>query len=89
MTVILDIKVVPNAGKQRITRDKTGMLVCSVKSQAEGGKANEELIRFLSKKLSIPQNSISIVLGATSRKKRLKIVTATSKEEILAALEAS
>ena len=53
MTIVLDIKVVPSSGKQRIEVDKTGKLKCHLKSPPEKGKANHELIKFLSQKLSL------------------------------------
>lgn len=73
MAFFVDITVVPGSGKQRCILDKTGKIKCYLKSPPEKGKANGELIKLFSKRLKIPQNSIEIVLGATSRKKRLKI----------------
>lgn len=35
----------------------------------EKGKANDELIGYLSKKLSVPRSHITILKGATSREK--------------------
>jgi uncharacterized protein YggU (UPF0235/DUF167 family) len=46
----------------------------------EDGKANEALIKVLSKALHIPKSAISLVRGATSRVKELEI--ALTEEEI-------
>lgn len=81
MSLIVEIKVVPSSGKQALRKDSSGLLKCYLKSAPEGGKANAELIKFLSKKLRIPQNQITITSGATSRKKRLKIETSLTLEE--------
>jgi len=73
MAPILTIKVFPKSGKQCIVRDKSGVLKVYLKSPAEGGKANAELIKFFSKSLKLPQHDISIVQGETSRNKQIKI----------------
>jgi len=73
MAFIIDVKVVPNSGKKGWSIDKSGNLKCYLKSPAEQGKANEELIKSLSKTLGITQNLISIISGAQSRKKRIRV----------------
>ncbi len=83
MAILLEIKAVPQSGRQQFVRDKSGMLKCFLKSAAEDGKANDELIKFLSITLSIPQENIKILQGATSRKKVIKIETAHDKAVIL------
>lgn len=87
MPIIITIKVKPNAGKQAITLDKTGNIVCLIKSPPEDGKANHELIKLLSKKLEIPQLDIIILQGAISRTKTIKINSYNSKEELFAILD--
>ncbi|MBX9831153.1 DUF167 domain-containing protein [Candidatus Babeliales bacterium] len=83
MSILLEIKVTPNAGKQALNYDKNNTIKCYLKSAPESGKANAELIKFLSKKLNVAQNNVEIVRGATSRSKLIKIDTKRSKEEIL------
>lgn len=67
------IKVVPGSGRHGWKLDKAGTLVCYLKSRAEKGLANKELIRLLSKELSVPQADIQIVTGHTSRLKKINI----------------
>lgn len=38
------------------------------------GKANEEVIRFLSKQLKVPKSQIQIIKGLSSRNKLVEIV---------------
>ena len=89
MAIFLEIKVFPAAGKQGCTphtAPPTNALLslkCFLKSVPEGGKANAELVKMLSKQLGVPQESITITSGATGRKKRVKIEAALSREEIL------
>jgi uncharacterized protein (TIGR00251 family) len=83
MAFIFDVKVFPSSGRKGWAIDKAGNLKCYLKSPAEQGKANEELIKSLSKALGIPQDMISISSGAQSRKKRIKIEAAMTYNKLL------
>lgn len=82
MSITLEIKVIPQSGKQNIAQNSHGIIQCHLKSAPEKGKANQELIKFLSKKLSIPQADIIIARGETSPKKILIIKGNLSREEV-------
>ncbi|MFH1831534.1 MAG: DUF167 domain-containing protein [bacterium] len=84
--ITIDIKVFPASGKQLCTADKAGRIKCYVKSPPEKGKANQELVKFLSKKLNLPQESVYIISGLTSRNKRVRIESANKLDTILAQL---
>jgi uncharacterized protein (TIGR00251 family) len=86
MAVLLEIKAVPQSGRQKLIRDKSGIIKCFLKSAPEDGKANREIIEFLSKILDISRQDISILQGATARKKVIKIDTNFSKTTILSQL---
>jgi uncharacterized protein (TIGR00251 family) len=73
MAFMFDVKVFPSSGRKGWTIDKSGNLKCYLKSPAEQGKANNELIKTLAKALGISQNLVSIVSGAQSQKKRIKV----------------
>ncbi len=73
MAFIFDVKVFPSSQKKGWVIDKTGNLKCYLKSPAEQGKANDELIKSLAKALGVTQSMISITSGAQSRKKRIKV----------------
>ena len=86
MSVILEIKVTPSSGRQAIEYDGTSEVIkCRLKSPPEGGKANEELRKFLGKLTGVGGAAISIIRGETSRKKLIKIddLRITSKEQFL------
>lgn len=83
MSVMLDIKVMPNAGKTLCARHKTGGIVCYVKSSPERGLANKELIAYLAKMIGVPQRDVTIVHGLTDRKKRVRIETTMHQEQVL------
>jgi uncharacterized protein len=84
--IILEIKITPSSGKQEFSLDESGKLKCYLKNAPERGKANKELIKFLSSKLNVPQYNIAIIGGASLRNKRLKIVTALSEQEAITVL---
>ena len=83
MSLVIDVKVAPQSGRQKCAIDKSGNLKVFLKSAPEGGKANAELVAFLAKKLSLPQSEIVILLGATSRKKRLCLGVDLDFEQLL------
>lgn len=75
MSVTITIKAVPSSGRQALERTKLGIIKCYLKSPAERGKANSELIKFLAKKLDVPQQDIELLMGHTDRNKVVRIQT--------------
>jgi uncharacterized protein (TIGR00251 family) len=73
MPLLVEIKVFPASGQQKWAWDKSGKIKCYLKSPAEQGKANSELIKIVAQALKIPQNFVAIQLGGLSRNKVLKI----------------
>lgn len=73
MALIVEIKAEPSSGRQMIVLDKSGMIKCFLKSAPQKGEANRELIILLAKLLDLPKQNITIMLGAITRKKRIKI----------------
>ncbi|MCL5874852.1 MAG: DUF167 domain-containing protein [Candidatus Dependentiae bacterium] len=71
--MIIEIKVMPNSGKNLWKLNKADQLTCYLKSTPERGLANHELITLLSRALKIPKNDIRIVTGQTSRLKRVEL----------------
>lgn len=69
----LKIYLTPRASKNKIKGWRGEELCVSITSPPVDGKANDELIKFLSKKFGVPKSAISIVKGETSRHKTLRI----------------
>lgn len=69
----LAVKVTPNAGRNEITGIKEGVLQIRVGAPPDKGKANKELVDFLSKTLGVRKSSVIIVKGQTSRNKVITI----------------
>ena len=70
---MLDIKVIPNSRKARVSIEK-GLVKVHVNAPAVNGKANEVLIDILSEFLKVKKNRLKIVKGEQSRLKQIKII---------------
>jgi len=68
----LIIKVIPNAGRNRLVEEEGRIKVYLTAPPVEG-KANKALIEFLSGHFKIKKSKISIVRGLTSREKIVEI----------------
>jgi uncharacterized protein len=68
----IKIHVQPGAKQNQISGFKEGVLYIRITAPPVEGKANEALIKFLSKQLDISKSRISIDSGQSSR---LKLVT--------------
>jgi len=79
-SIELDIITKPKSSKNSIDGVHDSALKISVTAPPDKGKANQAIIKLLSKALKIPQSSISIVSGETSRRKRVKILGVTTDE---------
>ena len=71
----ISIKVKPNSKQQKIVEEDDGSLTIRLKSPPVDGKANEELIKVLSKKFDVPKSYIHIKSGISSRQKLIEIDT--------------
>ncbi|MDR0727476.1 MAG: DUF167 family protein [Puniceicoccales bacterium] len=74
MDAIIDVVVTPNASQGCIMPFLQFPLRVRLKSSPHEGRANNELIKILSRKLSVPQRNFDIIAGKTSRRKRIKII---------------
>ena len=69
----LKVKISPNAKKNEIIGWFGDQLKIKISAVPEKGKANVELVNFLSEKLEIPKDFIEIIAGHTSSSKFLEI----------------
>ncbi|HEY91185.1 MAG TPA: YggU family protein [Dehalococcoidia bacterium] len=65
----LNIQVQPGASRNMITRYADGVLHVKIAAPPVRGKANQELVKFLSKVLGVSKSSVIIEKGTTSRRK--------------------
>lgn len=83
MSLIVEIKVTPQSGRQAIVIDKSGILKFFLIAPPEDGKANKEVVQIISQKLNIKKTQIDIISGLTSRKKRIEINAPLSYQQFL------
>lgn len=86
MPLQVQIKVIPGSSQHTWAWDKSGKLKCYLKSPAEQGKANAELIKSIAHALKIPQSLVSIQMGGLSRNKLVKITADVTYEQFIAAV---
>lgn len=84
MALVIEIKVVPQSGRSGFVLDKSGKLKCYLKSPAERGLANSELVKTIAKTLGLAQDKVTLVSGQTSRNKRVKIDAEMTLEQVIA-----
>lgn len=72
--MLFALKIKPNAKKNEIIRDAQGNFKVKIKAPPVDGKANKELINFLSEIFNVPKSHIEIVSGETSPNKRVRII---------------
>jgi uncharacterized protein (TIGR00251 family) len=73
MNIILEIKAIPNSKASVIYMDKADHVCIRLISIPEQGKANQELVKVIAKKLGISRSSVELVAGAKNRLKRISI----------------
>lgn len=76
--MLISIHITPKSAKNQIIGWEIGadgkkFLKIKIAAPPEDGKANAELIKFLSKEWKVAKSELEIVSGDTSRHKRIRI----------------
>ncbi len=82
----ISVHVSPNARQNKVVGFQDGLLKVMIAAPPTRGKANQELLRFLSDLLRISKSNLAIEKGATSKKKTVAI-SGLSQSEVLRLLE--
>jgi uncharacterized protein len=69
----ISIKVQPNAGRNELVGLVNGVWKIKIAAPPDKGKANKELVDFLSELLNIKKDQIGILRGQTSHNKVVEI----------------
>jgi uncharacterized protein (TIGR00251 family) len=70
----LRVRVQPRASRTELAGEFAGALRVRIAAPPVDGAANEELARFLSKRLGRPRRDIVIVAGTTGRSKLVEVL---------------
>ena len=76
------VQVQPNASQNRIIRFEDGVLHLRVAAPPVKGKANQELLKFLSRILAVGKSNLAIEKGDTSKRKIIVIKGLTQSQII-------
>ncbi len=80
--VKISLRVYPNASRNEMVSFTDGVLRVKVSAPPIRGKANRELITFLSRLLGVDKGSVNIIKGHTTRNKVVTI-DGLSQEEVM------
>ncbi|WP_456374655.1 DUF167 domain-containing protein [Thiolapillus sp.] len=81
--LLLFIRVQPRSSKEGFAQVMEDQRKLRIKAAPVDGKANEQLIRYLSRLLGVPKSSIQVETGHTSRNKRVRIKGLSALPDIL------
>ena len=73
MTCEIDLKVIPNASRDQIVGWYGAALKVKTVTAPVGGKANKAICALLAKELKLAKNAVSIVKGASSPLKTVRL----------------
>lgn len=79
----LSVRITPGAKRNAITALKEGIWCIKIAAPPVEGKANEELIAYLSQLLGVRRSSLSVLKGRTSRNKLVSVSGLTQQDIIL------
>jgi uncharacterized protein (TIGR00251 family) len=75
---ILDIKVIPRAGRTQLAGTRDGALLVRLAAPPVEGAANTELLAWLARRLDVPKRQIALISGERNRAKRVKVIGITA-----------
>ncbi len=71
--LILTLQVQPRASRDQFVGPVEDAYKVRITAPPVDGKANDHLIRFLAKAFGVPRSAVSLVAGASSRRKAVRI----------------
>jgi uncharacterized protein (TIGR00251 family) len=69
----LDVRVIPRAARDELAGVRAGRLLVRVTAPPLDGRANAAVCTLLAKAAGVPKGAVSVVRGASSRDKRVRI----------------
>jgi uncharacterized protein (TIGR00251 family) len=75
--VRISVQITPNAKKTEVVGVLDDALKLKLQAQPIEGRANEALVKFLSKVLSVPRSAVVITHGQTNKRKLIEVASAS------------
>jgi uncharacterized protein (TIGR00251 family) len=72
---VLELHVQPRAARTEVVGRHGDAIKIRVHAAPADGAANEELLRFLAERLGVPRSALRLVRGASSRHKRVAVLS--------------
>jgi uncharacterized protein len=69
----ITVRLMPRARKNEIAGERDGVLLVRVTAPPVDGQANAALCRLIAKRVRVGVRSVSVVRGASSRKKVVRV----------------
>jgi len=76
--IVIEVRVIPRASRSEVAGTRDGALLVRLNAPPVDGAANAELIVLLADTLVVPRRNIPITVGATPKRKRVKVVGITA-----------
>jgi uncharacterized protein (TIGR00251 family) len=71
--VCIKVRVIARSQRSALAGTRDNALLVRLNAPPVDGAANEELVTFLARLLGVPRRSVTIVSGARSRHKRVRV----------------
>ena len=79
--LIIPVRIIPKSSRNQVIMEGDRIKIKITAPPVEG-KANQGLIKFLSKLLGVSKSSIEIISGETSKNKKVSVIGMTENEFI-------
>jgi len=76
----ISVRLMPRASADEIVGSRGGALFVRVTAPPVDGRANDALCRLIAKRLRVPVSSVSVIRGARSRDKVVRVEGRSSAE---------
>jgi uncharacterized protein (TIGR00251 family) len=77
----ISVRVIPNAPRNQVASQSDGVWKIKVAAPPQKGKANQELLEFLARKLALKRSCVLLEKGQTARHK-IVALTGISQREV-------
>jgi uncharacterized protein len=74
LSALVALKVQPRASADAVVGERDGLVVVRIKAPPHDGQANAALLRFLARRLGIPQRDVELVRGGSARLKWVRVL---------------
>jgi uncharacterized protein (TIGR00251 family) len=80
--VRISVQVSPNAKKTEVVGVLEDALKLRLQAQPIEGRANEALVKYLAKALSVPRGAVAITHGTANKRKLIEVSGALTPEDV-------